>query len=378
MAWLENKIELVNKDLARILGKLAYHLAPEIVDYIVKININDYDYFERLFGNKIEIGHYLFAGSACVFPGIRRYVSNKKDAAGKYDTKYRAIVDDNVFPRHVWCFLINGKGFSGQNWKTAGLNEFELAHIFVHKESEIDNEKDFFREIYNGTCPYGEFTSAANVVLLPKGTVRPTDNSAVVKAVFYKRYIELYGEQTLNGRRGFIETKVPDWYSDITWNDPFLPNNWKKNIDSLMEYRKKRLTTKLEKKGKNIPRKTKKTGSPAAKREPPVRRGIKPPSRKKPPAAAVNGKKEILVFEFVPNDKDVFKQKLVKTKKARRTWYYSNGKIETDFWNAHNLKETSNLMGNIKSNCRVRKGNTTGLIKIKFEIVELFEKLKKH
>jgi hypothetical protein len=55
--------------------------------------------------------------------------------------------------------------------------------------------------------------------------VRPTDNSTIIKSIFFKRYIELYGEQTLNGRKGFIENKVPEWYSEIKWNTPFLPSD---------------------------------------------------------------------------------------------------------------------------------------------------------
>jgi hypothetical protein len=244
---LENKIGLVNKDLALILGKLAYYIAPDIVNYIVEQNKTDCDYFTKLFAGRIEAEQYLFPGSACVFPGVRRYVSNSKDATGRYNEKYRAIVDDNVFPRHIWCYLLGGKGYSGLMYKKTGLDAFELAHIFAHKETEITDEKEFFKTVDKDLRPHGEFTSAANVVLLPKGTVRPTDNSTVEKAVFYKRCIDLYGEETLLGRSGFIQSRVPDWYPDIEWNAPLLPEGWKKNIDTLLEYRKDRIASIMEK-----------------------------------------------------------------------------------------------------------------------------------
>jgi hypothetical protein len=227
MNKLENKIHLVNKNLANILASLAYHISPEIVKYIVEKNKRDFTYFEQLFEDKIEINNFLFNGSDCVFPGVRRYVRGKGQIR-KYNTEYNAIIDDNTFPRYIWCFLVNGKGYNGPNWKETGLDEFELAHIFSHKENEINVEKEYFNKIDNTIFPHGEFTSAANVVLLPKGTVRPTDNSTILKSVFYKRYIELYGEDTLKGRKGFIEKKVPEWYSQLEWNKPFLPNNWKK------------------------------------------------------------------------------------------------------------------------------------------------------
>ena len=246
MNKLENKIRLFDKDLSIILGSLAYHIAPEIVKYIMERNKKEYAIFEKLFGNRIDVKNYLFAGSDCVFPGIKRYISGEGQKQ-KYNEKYKAIIDDNTFPRHIWCFLINGKCYTGPNWKETKLEEFELAHIFTHKESEIFMEKNYFKVVENNIFPYGEFTSAANVVLLPKGTVRPTDNSTILKSIFFKRYIELYGEETLNGRKGFIENKVPEWYNEIKWNKPFLPNDWKWNIDKLLEYRKERIITIMNK-----------------------------------------------------------------------------------------------------------------------------------
>jgi hypothetical protein len=86
---------------------------------------------------------------------------------------------------------------------------------------------------------------ACKVVLLPKGTVRPTDNLRAVKAAFYKRYVDLYGEAPLNGRHGFNQSLVPDWYSDLIGNDPYLPVNWAVKIDRFLEYRKNKLTSLL-------------------------------------------------------------------------------------------------------------------------------------
>jgi hypothetical protein len=241
----ENKIDAFNKDIAIILAQLAYHISPEIVKYIVDQNKNDLAFFEKIFGSKIDIKNYLFNGSDCVFPGIRRYVSGEGDKR-KYNTSYRAIIDDNVFPRHIWCFLMNDRCYSGPNWKETGLDEFELAHIFTHKESEINIERKYFKEIDDNVFPYGEFTSAANVVLLPKGTVRPTDNSTILKSIFYKRYIDLYGENTLNGRKGFIHDSIAKWYSELKWNEPILPEHWKIKIDNLLEYRRKRIKEIIE------------------------------------------------------------------------------------------------------------------------------------
>lgn len=238
---LENRINKFEQDIANILSQLCYHIDPEIVAYIQEQNFADYDYFKDLFLDLIDVDLYLFKGSACVFPGVRRYVNAEGDKR-RYNKTYRAIIDDNVFPRHLWCYLSNGKAYSGPNWKETGLSEFELAHVFTHKETEIDLESRLFQEVYPDLLPYADFTCACNIILLPKGTIRPTDNSDIIKSVFCKRYIELYGEGTLNGRFLFKEECIPDWYPTLIWNEPVKPIDWHKKTKKLMEYRKKRLT----------------------------------------------------------------------------------------------------------------------------------------
>lgn len=165
---------------------------------------------------------------------------------GVYNEEYLAIVDANIFPRHLWCFIENGKGYSGRNWRNSGLGELELVHTLAHKESEIGFEKPFFNDVRTDRYPHGNFSCACNVALLPKGMVRPTDNSPTIKAAFYKRYIELYGEAPLNGRGDFNKALVPDWYSELSWNDPKLPRSWESNIDNLLLYRTQTITKLLD------------------------------------------------------------------------------------------------------------------------------------
>ncbi len=242
--FIENKISKYEKDICKVLSQLSYHIHPDVINVIQDRNRKDYDYFSSLFSEKIDIDCYLFDGSACVFPGVRRYISGKGKKKS-YNVKYRAIIDDNTFPRHIWCVLANGCMYSGPNWKKTGLNQFELAHIFTHKETEIDFEKRFFDHVDIQLNPHGDFTCACNVVLLPKGTVRPTDNSKSIKAAFYMRYMDLYGESPLNGRRGFNQSMVPDWYEELIWNEPPLPKGWKEDIEKLLKYRTQRIAKLL-------------------------------------------------------------------------------------------------------------------------------------
>lgn len=244
--FIKNRIAEYEEDICSILAHLAFHIHPKIVKRIQSRNQEEYDYFQKLFANKIEVDHYLFEGSACVFPGVRRYVSGQGKKRS-YNVEYKAIIDDNTFPRHIWCFLENGKTYNGPNWKNTGLGEFELAHVFTHKKSEIEFEKHFFATVKDDLNPCGDFSCACNVTLLPKGTVRPTDNSKNIKAAFYKRYIDLYGESPLNGRSGFNESLVPIWYSKLNWNEPPLPVGWESNIEKLLKYRTERITGLLNK-----------------------------------------------------------------------------------------------------------------------------------
>jgi hypothetical protein len=238
---VENRIQLYEREICGVLAHLAYHVHPAVVEAIQERNRSEFAYFADLFSGRVSVDDYLFDGSACVFPGVRRYVSGRGTRQA-FNPELGAIIDDNAFPRHIWCYLDSGKGYSGPLWRDSGFGEFELAHTFGHKASETQLERQFFAHVRTDLNPYGDFTCACNVALLPKGTVRPTDNSNVAKAVFFRRYIQLYGESPLNGRSGFNGALVPDWYASLTWNEPPLPADWRRKVEALLRYRTKRIS----------------------------------------------------------------------------------------------------------------------------------------
>ena len=133
-------------------------------------------------------------------------------------------------------------GTSGM-WSRSGLSNFELAHVFGHKTDERTFEKKTFLSFDDTLNPYGLFTSASNVVLIPKGFAKPTDSMQSIKVCFYKRHLELYGNNIV-GLDHFDDSKVPTWYSEIKWLDPVLPSDWKTRIDNLLQYREKYLKSK--------------------------------------------------------------------------------------------------------------------------------------
>ena len=240
----ENRIADFEEEIAVVLAQLAHFVHPDIVKKIQERNEKERPVFEQLFSDKMEVADYLFSGSACVFPGVKRRVA-RRGKRFEYNPDHKAILDGNRFPRHLWAYLVRGRGYSARMWEDTRLDEFELAHVFAHKEDEAELEKKFFDKFDACVKPYGNFTCAANVVLLPKGTVRPTDNSKTIKGIFFKRYIELYGDTPLNGRSGFTDAEVPDWYEELKWNKPVLPDNWERAVDDLLEYRTKRLRALL-------------------------------------------------------------------------------------------------------------------------------------
>ena len=73
---MENKIKLCEREICSILAHLAFHIHPDIVSVVQERNRDEFDYFQDLFGDRIGVDDYLFDGSACVFPGTRRYVQN--------------------------------------------------------------------------------------------------------------------------------------------------------------------------------------------------------------------------------------------------------------------------------------------------------------
>lgn len=243
----EDKTNEVEKELAIILGKVSHHIHPEIVEYIKDKNIDYKDEFIDDCHPNLDYNIFLYDNSDCIFPGIRRPVNKEKNNLEKWKNNINesdgTIFNDNTYPRFIWTYLSLNKGYNSNTWKESGLNSFELAHIFGHKEDEKELEKTIFKVFDNTVKPYSLFTSASNIVLIPKGLTKPTDKMDRIKICFYKRHIELYGENFI-GMENFNNEFVPVWYSEIKWLEPKLPVNWKERIDNLLNYRKKHLKDK--------------------------------------------------------------------------------------------------------------------------------------
>ncbi|KAA6336016.1 hypothetical protein EZS27_015791 [termite gut metagenome] len=237
----------IEETIAIALGKVCHFIHPQIVAKIREANIEFKEEFKEICGS-LDIDIFLFEGSDCVFPGVRRPINKEKIESWKNNINLgdNIILNDNTIPRHIWAFLSMNRPYSGGEkgmWSESGLSKFELAHIFGHKEDEKGLESEVFSRYDNTKLPYALFTSASNTVLIPNGLMKPTDKCRSIKLAFYKRYIDLYGNN-LYTEKGFDETLVPGWYSEIKWLNPILPENWEKRIDNLLKYRKEYLSNK--------------------------------------------------------------------------------------------------------------------------------------
>jgi len=241
----------VEKELAILLGKIAHHVHPRIVAYITDANIEYKQQFAGICPKECKVDIFFYPQSDCVFPGFRRPINREKVGTWKNNVSEGdgSILNDNTFPRHIWAFLSSNKAYSGGTkgmWSQSGLDKFELAHIFGHKLDERTLERSVFRSYDDDTLPYGLFSSASNVVLIPKGFAKPTDKMKSIKICFYKRHLDLYGNN-LVGLESFNEAKLPAWYPSIEWLEPELPNDWQLKIDNLLKYRVRYLEQKYSK-----------------------------------------------------------------------------------------------------------------------------------
>lgn len=83
----------------------------------------------------------------------------------------------------------------------------------------------------------------------------------------------------------------------------------------------------------------------------------------------INTNQEVGII-FRPSDERIFKQELLKYKKAKRTWIYKNGKEEVEDWDAQRMTIDSNLRGNICSTNKWRNRDKNGIIKVVLEIMK--------
>jgi hypothetical protein len=191
--------------LARVVARYARFLRPEIVRAIADDNeSNRAAWCEALRLRGIDPTAYLWPGSACAFPGVRRHAGSdeiaifRKRVQGTF--RNALALDDNDYPKQVWSFTLIGRKFSKH-----GPYGYALAHLADHKVHKNKAETDFrIVEGQDETTLHGLYTSPTNTAYLPVATIKPTDFDPLLRNLLKRRAAALYGS--------FCEP-LPPWLS---------------------------------------------------------------------------------------------------------------------------------------------------------------------
>ena len=198
----------------------------------------------------IDPAIYLWEGSPCAFPGVRRYAGSTGIAVFRKRVKSSEAppqclsLDDNDYPKHLWSFV-----FTGRPFRKRGPDGYRLAHLFDHKEygNRWRDELDTPPGVKGPVLPYGLFTSAANSVYAPGAFLRPTDLSPRLRSLIQRRAQQLYGDVCclVPPPLAVKPCEDPDWAVDkFRWSAPV---GGMERVADFLEFRRERIGELIEK-----------------------------------------------------------------------------------------------------------------------------------
>jgi hypothetical protein len=211
--WQGPSRELVRGIVSKLTPFIRF-LSAEVIEAVVQDNEQHHPRWSEFLAERgITPAIYLWPGSPCAYPGVRR-LTGGSEKRGEVERaaqaqKQAVYLDDNHKPREVWALTLRGARSNGE-----GPSGFQLAHLFAHKDY---NREQIQSEIQpGGSVPTeyawaGLFTSVANTVYTPNSIFRPTDLDAGVRTLIQEQARRLYGS---------VCTLLP-WDSK-----PFAPPEW--------------------------------------------------------------------------------------------------------------------------------------------------------
>ena len=236
--------------LAHVLTPLVKFLHPDIVAAVAEDNQRHLtDWRSKLEEVGINADIYLWTGSPCAFPGVRRYAGSqeiawyRKRMASTDFTPLRCIrLDDNDCPKHLWSFV-----FTGGPFRKKGPREYQLAHLADHKEHN-NRWRDEFSMEFQAVPPllFGLYTSPANTAYVPKNFLQPTDVVHPLRALLLKQAYRLYGRVCRLAPPPLAEKALDDaaWNPDaFFWGDPLGDST---NVARFLEYRQEEFDRAFE------------------------------------------------------------------------------------------------------------------------------------
>ena len=233
------------RELARAMTPFVRFLNPGIVFAIAEDNgRRGADWSSQLEVLGIDPAIYLWEGSPCAFPGVRRYAGSTEIAVFRQRATADEVppqclaLDDNDYPKHLWAFVFTGKPF-----RKRGPEGYQLAHLFDHKEhgNRWREELDIPPSAREPEPLYGLFTSAANSAYVPGAFLRPTDFSPRLRSLIQRRAQQLYGNicRIVPPPLAVKPCKDQNWSLDnFRWS---IPVGGMDNIPDFLEFRRERL-----------------------------------------------------------------------------------------------------------------------------------------
>ncbi len=238
-------------ELARAMSPFVRFLDPGIIDAVAEDNRRlGTEWSSRLEAFGIDPAIYLWEGSPCAFPGVRRYAGSteiavfRKRAAPDEAPSQCLALDDNDYPKHLWAFVFTGKPFRKQ-----GPDGYQLAHLFDHKKHGNRWRDELHRPpAADELVPlYGLFTSAANSVYAPGAFLRPTDFSASLRSLIQRRALQLYGNicRIVPPPLEVKPCEDPNWaLENFQWNAPVGGMD---HLPDFLEFRRERMGELIDK-----------------------------------------------------------------------------------------------------------------------------------
>ena len=238
-------------ELARAMTPFVRFLDPGIVYAITEDNRRmGADWSSQLEALGIDPAIYLWEGSPCAFPGVRRYAGSTEIAVFRQRATADEVppqclaLDDNDYPKHLWAFAFTGKPF-----RKRGPDGYQLAHLYDHKGhgNRWRKELDIPPGAKDPKPLYGLFTSAANSTYVPGGFLRPTDFSLRLRSLIQRRALQLYGNICciVPPPLAVKPCEAPNWSLDsFQWSTPVGGMD---NVPDFLEFRRERMEKLFDK-----------------------------------------------------------------------------------------------------------------------------------
>ena len=211
--------------LVRTLTPTAKFLSPGIVGAVAEDNRrNGAEWYSRLGRAGINPEIYLWEGSPCAFPGVRRHETNQELAWFGRSRRFPGFkpadcikLDESDYPRHLWTFV-----FTGRPFRLGGPAGYGFAHLADHRRlgdrwrEEFDRDPDDAGVEPPPVC--GLYASAANTACMPAAFVGAGGFPDMLRLLMLRRAYRLYGDVCRPAPPPLI---AKDWGADAWSPDDF-------------------------------------------------------------------------------------------------------------------------------------------------------------